>query len=181
MFEEYLHDTVYFIHAARESEGSGDLRGARRFYRAAAMVAVAALETYVNYVASTLEKATSGGLNHYELALLLDKRFGQEDGHFRIQRQSSYSRLEDKLRFLIMRFSVGLNLGTSESWSHFMTLKQMRDGLVHSRDEEDNKPLEEYESECSRGLSACVEIMNHLSQGIFSRPLRAKLLDLAPV
>lgn len=179
MFEEYLADTADLISRARLAAKDGDSACAKRFYRSAAMVGVASLETFVNYIASTFEKAGPNGLAIYELAFLLDKRFNQDDGKFAMRDQPQYARLEDKLRFLVLRFSVDVDLGKSAEWSNFMRLKQLRDSLVHSRQEEDERPVDEYDTTCADGLKGCVGLMDHLSRGIFKKPLRAKLTDLA--
>jgi len=178
MFEEYLRDTAYFIGEGRKATHAGDVEAARRAYRVAVMLGGAAIETFVNYLASTFDAAGSKALGPYELALLLDKRFGQQDGIFKVHDQTSYSRLEDKLRFLITRFAVDLDLRSDPAWPQFMEFKRLRDSLVHSRDEEDERPVAEYDSACIRGIRANFTIMNRLSQGIFARPLRAQLHDL---
>ena len=140
------------------------------------MVGVAAMETFINYIAGTFAEAGDKALASYELALLLDKRFGQSDGKFRMSDQVAYSRLEDKLRFLIERFSVDL-LQKGE-WTQFLEFKRLRDGLVHSRSDEDEKTLADYDAECARGVAATFLVMNALCQGIFKRPLRRALHDL---
>lgn len=180
MFEDYLADATFFLSEARRTNQANDEEGARRNYRAAVIVGVAAMETFINYIAITFEAAGEKGLERYELALLLDKRFGQDDGRFRIQERPQYSRLEDKLRFLIHRFAIGLNFGTSTEWEQFMRFKGLRDSLVHSKKDEDDTLLKDYESVCSRGIWASIQLMQLLSKGIFGKPLRAKLLDLVP-
>ncbi len=180
MFEDYLTDATCFLNDAREAAKSGERGVARRNYRAAIIVGAAAMETFVNYIANTLELAGEAGLKQYELALLLDRRFGQSEGHFGIQDQVVYSRLEDKLRFLIERFAIDLDFGVSPAWAHFMQFKGLRDSLVHSKKDEDDTGLEDYDLSYSRGIRASVELMEVLSKGIFKKPLRANLIDLIP-
>ena len=178
MFEEYLRDTAHFLEEGRQATRDGDEEAAKRSYRVTVMMGCAAMETFANYIASTLDSPASGTLEPYELALLRDKRFGQQDGRFAIQDQAAYSRLEDKLRFLINRFSIALDLGTSSEWCQFLEFKRLRDSLVHARTDEDETSLAEYDAACVRGVRASFILMNHLSEGIFGKPLRAKLHDL---
>ena len=142
------------------------------------MVGGAAMETFINYLASTFE-AAPGTLEPYEMALLLERRYGQQNGVFEIQKQIAYSRLEDKIRFLIHRFAVEIDLATSSDWPQFLRFKRLRDSLVHSRDDEDERSVEEYDEACTNGIRSSFLLMNQLSQGVFKRPLRAKLHDLA--
>lgn len=181
MFEEYLKDTKYFVELARSSISSGDHESARRSYRVAAMIGMASLETFVNFIGSTFEQASSEGLAEYELALLLDRRFALQGGSFEVTDQIAYSRLEDKLKFLITKFSIRLDLANNKEWGDFVELKKLRDSLVHSRNDQDDTPIRQYERVCPRGLVACVGLMNRLSRGIFKKPLRKKLLDLAEI
>ena len=178
MFEEYLRDTAHFLEEGRRATRDGDEEAAKRSYRVTVMIGGAAMETFVNYIASTFNSPASRRLEPYELALLLDKRFGQQDGRFSIQDRPSYSRLEDKLRFLVDRFSVDLDLGTSSEWSQFLEFKRLRDSLVHARADEDDRSVDQYDAACIRGVCATFALMNRLSEGIFKRPLRAKLHDL---
>lgn len=178
MFEEYLRDTAHFLSEARRASAAGGEEDARRYYRVAVMVGEAAMETFINYIAGTFEAAGSETLKPYELALLVDRRFGQRNGEFRIQDQPAYSRLEDKLRFLIERFPVKLDLSSAPEWPEFLEFKRLRDNLVHSRKDEDDTPLADYDRACSLGIRATFVLMNRLSEGIFDKPLRAKLHDL---
>ena len=178
MFEEYLRDTTHYLEEGRRATRDGDEEAAKRSYRVTVMVGGAAMETFVNYIASTFDSPAPRTLEPYELALLLDKRFGQQDGRFGIQDQSAYSRLEDKLRFLFNRFSIAIDLGTSSEWCQFLEFKRLRDSLVHARTDEDETSVEDYDAACVRGVRASFVLMNRLSEGIFGKPMRAKLHDL---
>ena len=79
MFEEYLADARQFVDEGRRATNDGDADAARRSYRAAAIVGNASAETFINFLASTFEAAPQS-LEPYELALLVEKRFGQVDG-----------------------------------------------------------------------------------------------------
>lgn len=178
MFEEYLRDTAHFLSEARQASESGAEEESRRSYRVSIMLGCAAMETFVNFIASTFETAGSDTLQPYELGLLADRRFGQRNGVFQLQDQPAYSRLEDKLRFLINHFPVKLDLSRSREWAEFLEFKRLRDKLVHARRDEDETPLATYDTACSEGVHATFALMNLLSEGIFDRPLRAKLHDL---
>lgn len=178
MFEDYLRDATYFVWDARDRARVRDEDGARRSYRVAIIVGAASIETFVNYVASTLAEGGDAVLEQHEMALLLDRRFGQDGGVFRMSEQTVYNRLEDKLRFLIEHFKVDIDLTSDVEWSQTMELKKRRDGLIHARMEQDETKVDTYDKACVRGIQATFLLMNALSMGIFKRPLRPKLRDL---
>lgn len=174
MFEEYLSDSNYFATTARETDKGANV--ARCYYRASIMCAWSAMEAFVNYVALMFQEGEA--LQPYELALLNDRRFGLQRGEFAILEKTEYHPLADKLRLLMTRFVPDFDFEHSPSWSWMLQFKEVRDQLVHPRQEEDETELEDYDREISRGLSAIIDVMNVLCEGIFKRPLRKKLIDL---
>jgi hypothetical protein len=177
VFEEYLSDSSHFILEAR-LVGATDVDASRRLYRVSAMVGLAAMETFANFIGSVLSEAGARGLEGYELGLLLDKRFGQNNGKFQMFDQVAYSRLEDKLRFLVEKFGVAIDFVRTPEWSQFLDFKHLRDDLVHSRAEADERTLEEYDAACVRGLRATLALMDAISLGVFKRSLRRGLHDV---
>ena len=61
-----------------------------------------------------------------------------------------------------------------------MDFKKFRDSLVHPRQVDDETSLHEYQTTIRAGLRAIIELMNVISQGMFRKPLRRRLLDLIP-
>ena len=175
MFEEYLEDAHYFAQSGQKAGDAGDEREARRDYRVAVFCLGSAMESFVNFIGDVF--ATGGALEPYEIAFLTDKRFGIDAGQFIILEQNEFHRLEDKLRFLINRFVRGFDFN-SASWSKLLAFKKFRDDIVHPRQDEDQRQVEEYKKMVSEGFLSTTEVMNSLSKGIFKKPLRRKILEL---
>ena len=177
MFEEYLEDAHYFASKARRIKNE---REAKRYYRAAVLSAIAALEAFMSYLGVTFSHG-GGKLKDYEVAFLLDKRFGlRKQKPYEISELTEYHRLEDKVGFLISKFLPRFDFAKDRTWVGFHQLKDLRDLLAHPKGEEDPTSIKAYERGFRSGFSSTVQIMNNLCLGIFKQPLRRKILDLLP-
>lgn len=174
MFEDYLEDSNYFVRKALEVTNE---RESKRFYRVAVFCAISAVEAFINYIGETLTQGKIFQL--YEIAFLTDKKFDFSRGTFKILDQMEYHKFEDKLKFLICKFVPNFDFDHTPCWSRLLELKKFRDMITHPHEEEDEIDIGEYEAKLKTGLSSAVEIMDYLCKGIFSRPLRKKLLDLS--
>lgn len=173
MFEEYLEDAHYFAEKAPEVSKEQD---ARRYYRVAVFCTISAVEAFINYIGDSLDLSDS--FQPYEIAFLTDRKFDVSNGAFQIRDKKEYHRLEDKLKFLIYKFSPGFDFALTPSWSRLLEFKKFRDSIIHPREDEDIIDLAEYRRQIRQGLSSAIEIMDNLCLGIFKRHLRQKLLDL---
>jgi|SRR5271157_2549015 len=176
MFEDYLQDAYDFQQVARQHAISGDARLARRNFRAAVFCIASSVEAFVNYIADSFSKAKS--IPEHEVSFLNDKAlvFSPTKG---LYERSEYHRLDDKIRVLMARFQGTFDF-TGQIWFRFTEFRKLRDSLVHPRQTDDERPLEEYKKAVSEGLAATIEVMNMLSKDIFGQPLRQQLLDLMP-
>jgi hypothetical protein len=178
MFEEYLQDSYEFLVRAREaSNTAADQREARRCYRAAVFYAAGAMEAFLNYAADSFAQAES--LTPHEIAFLNDKTLVFCPGSGKVVQRAEFHRVQDKLRVLLGRFVPEFEF-KAPSWSQMIEFKRFRDSLVHPRAGDDETPLAEYDARVRAGLSAIIEIMNCISEGVFKKPLRKQLLDLIP-
>ncbi len=177
MFEEYLNDSHGFYLIASEAQINGDINKARRYYRVSTMCALSALESFVNYTATSFDEANN--LGKLEICFLTDKEqyFSPTQG---VKIRVKFNPLDEKLKVLIRRFNPKYDFGKSFAWSNFIHFKDFRDSLVHSRKSEDETPLGEYESQVKSGLKSVIELMDLMSLGIYKKPLRKTLLDLIP-
>ena len=176
MFEDYLHDSHQFLALAERERKQHDYDSARRHFRASVFCALAAIEAFVNYVADSFAKARS--IPDYETTFLNDMRtvFSAEKGlHQRVE----YHKLDDKIRVLLRRFMPGYDFACP-TWNKFQEFKKFRDALVHPRKPDDDTDPAHYRREIRAGLKAVIEVMNSVSRAVFDKPLRRKLLDLAP-
>jgi len=174
MFEDYLEDSNYF--AIKASKANNE-RGAKRYYRVSVFCAMSAVEAFINYIGDTLAQGET--FQAYEIAFLTDKKFDVSGGTFQTLEQIEYHRLEDKLKFLICKFIPDFDFKCTPCWSRLLEFKKFRDKITHPRQDEDEINVAEYKGKIQKGLSSAIEIMNYLCKGIFQRPLRKKLLDLA--
>ncbi len=177
MFQEYLEDSSFFRDEALKAAKRGDLIIARRFFRVSILCSYSALESFVNFIADTLEKG--GNLEKHELAFLSDQCFRFNTSTNDLVPKREFQRIDDKLRFLIRLYNKNYQFSSSE-WSHLVELKKFRDSIVHPRSEQDETSTSEYSRRTKSGLRAVIDIMNLLSQSIFRKQLRRKILDLIP-
>lgn len=173
MFEDYLEDSYYFAEQAKKLTGE---REKKRYYRASVFYAVSAIEAFVNYIGDTFAKAEV--FQPYEIAFLTDSRFAMSNGRFEILEQTEYHRLEDKLKFLICKFIPDFDFILNPAWSRLVEFKKFRDAIIHPRQDEDEVEVIEYDRKIRIGLTAIIEIINYLCNGIFGRSLRKKIIDL---
>lgn len=173
MFDAYLEDSFFF---RSEAVKLGNSFQSKRYYRVSVFCAISAIESFVNYVGDAF--ATGKTLSLYEIAFLTDRMFVPDKGQFIIIDRPEYHRLEEKLRYLIFKFVDGFDFDKMPCWSRLISFKKFRDGLVHSREDEDSTSPEKYESITALGLSAVIDVINLLCKGIFDRPLRRKIIEL---
>lgn len=174
MFEEYLQDASEFFEEAIKTT---DVRIARRYYRAAIFYTSGAMEAFVNYIADTFEKG--GTFTPHEIAFLTDKNLTFSQKKWGLTEKTEYHKVEDKIRFLLSKFSPDFDFN-NQAWSSLMSLKDIRDSLIHPRNTEDETTAGEYRKILSTGLHGVISTMNSVSEAIFKKPLRLQILDLKP-
>ena len=175
MFEEYLEDSYYFYELALNSAINNE-REARRYYRASTFYASGAMEAFVNYVAEGLSQGKPFEI--HEIAFLQDKTFTPQRG--KLVQQTRYYSIDDKLKFIVVKYDPDYDFGTNKSWNNFIEFKRFRDLLVHPRQGGDEKEVAEYKKQVQSGLSSIIAIMNSVSINVYGQPLRKQLLDLIP-
>jgi len=173
MFEEYLKDAHFFLTKAIDES---EIELSQRYYRVSIFCELCAIESYVNYIAQPLELAEV--MNTHETAFLLEKKVELIGDKFEIIDKMQFQKLEDKLRFLIIRFDKTFDFEKNPCWPRFMELKRKRDELTHPRHDKDDTSVSSYERISKNGLNAIIEIINRLSTAIFKRGLRKQILDL---
>jgi len=176
MFEDYLQDSHYFLTTAENNAKEGNIKNARRYFRASVFCTFGAMEAFVNYLADSFSKGKS--IPAHEILFLTDRAlvFAKNKGFVE---RTEFHRLEDKLRLLISKFAPGFDFD-SLSWNRFKEFKDLRDSLVHSRDAEDERNPSDYKTLVRSGIKSVIEIMNNIMEGMSGRPLRKQILDLVP-
>ncbi len=176
MFEDYIQDAYAFFELAEEKVKNNNEREAKMHYRASIFCAASSIEAFINFIGETFKQGNT--LDKNEIAFLNDKVLEVSTTKAIIEEKSKFNSIEGKVKFVIKKFNVALDVGTSHQWRSFLEFKDLRDNLIHPKSIYDEKSIEEYRRKIKAGLNANIDLMNLISQKIFSKPLRRGLLDL---
>lgn len=176
MFEDYIQDSYTFFTLAVEKQNKLQEREAKMFYRASVFCAASALEAFVNFIGDTFKKGDT--LDRIEIAYLNDKVLEISAPKAKIEEKIKFNPVDAKIKFIIKKFSVPIDLANSPDWSNFNDFKELRNGLIHSKSQSDDRTMSDYNSSIKKGLNSNIEIMNLISNKIFNKPLRRGLLEL---
>lgn len=174
MFEDYLKDSKYFYKEAESNQGDEDL--AKRYYRASVFCAASALEAFINFVGNTIE--TAGTLELNEVAYINDQVLEVIPSKGTTERKTKFNSIEGKLKFLINRLKVDIEISTDSNWSNFRKFKRLRDRLIHPKEENDEVSIQEYSSELKNGLNSNIYLIDKITKKLFSKGLRKSITDL---
>ena len=105
----------------------------------ATILSWAAIESFINNMLDDFSSLPEGTFELHERAFLLEKRLqlidkGNNIGKFVLE-GTEYHRLEDKILFLIAKFSENIdqNIKGKTLWQDFQEFKEVRDSLIHPR------------------------------------------------
>jgi hypothetical protein len=178
MFEEYLQDAHELFCIANEATNKSKEREAKRYFRAAVFYTSSAMEAFINYIGDSFNKAEK--LSDHERAFLNDTQLVFDPAKGIVNTQIRYYSADDKLKFLIRKFDPKYDIGKSKAWSSLIEFKTFRDSLVHPKQFDDEIEIDEYREKLKMGMFGTITLMNDISNGVFKRPLRKKILDLIP-
>ncbi|MBB5643990.1 hypothetical protein [Pedobacter cryoconitis] len=173
MFEDYIQDAYSFYNSALLATAD---REAKMYYRASVFCSASSLEAFVNFIGDTF--LHSGNLDKLEVAYLNDKTLEVIPASGEIKERIKFNSIDNKLKLIIKKFGVTINVSSSTQWSNFMHFKDLRDSLIHAKDLSDERTAAQYKEAIKKGLNANIDIMNLISKAVFKRPLRTNLLDL---
>jgi hypothetical protein len=153
--------------AAEETDPSG--RDA--YLHAALLTGFCALEALVNAVADDF--LVAGELAVLERGLLAEREVELRNGRYVLSAKLKMSRLEDRLEFLVRKYS-GKPIDKSAAWWSGLTegLKA-RNALAHSRDAQALT-----DAEVARALTAIVEAVSILYLAVYKRKYPAATREL---
>ena len=177
MFEDYLTDASHFIESAKGT--NLDSRFKVRDYRVSIFLISSALEAFINYLGETFKD--SPDLSLHERDFLNDLQTEVNPRTAMLDKKEKFQTLDNKIKFLINKFSIQLDVATTPEWSHFKDFKGFRDSLVHPREQASEFTEQDYRKHAERGLKSAIFIIDKLLSGIFSRNLRRQVLDLANI
>lgn len=176
MFEDYIQDAFSFYNLAETQVNNGNEREAKMFYRASVFCAASSLEAFVNFIGDTFKQGDN--LDRNEIAFLNDKVLEISTSKATIEEKTKFNSIDGKIKFILKKFNVPLDISTAREWRDFLMFKDLRDSLVHPKLISDENTLSEYQQSIKKGLNANIDIMSSISNTLFSKPLRKNLLDL---
>jgi hypothetical protein len=176
MFEEYIQDAHSFFQQAETEANKKNEREARKLYRASIFCAASAMEAFMNYIGDTFKQGDS--LDRAELAFINDKVLEFSPTKLKTIEKVKYNSLDEKVKFIIKRFSVDISPEHSTEWNNFVSFKKLRDSLIHSKNLTDDTPLSDYQSEIKKGLNAIISIIDTIFLKLFNKPLRKSIKEL---
>ena len=176
MFEDYLQDAYIFYKLAEDKVALGQDREAKMFYRASVFCAASALEAFVNFIGDTFRQGDN--LDRNEIAFLNDKIIDVSPSKASTEEKIKFNAIDSKIKFILKKFLIPIDLAISAQWRHFLEFKDLRDSLVHSKSISDERTTSDYRKSIKSGLNANIDIMNAISEKIFSKPLRKGLTEL---
>jgi hypothetical protein len=126
-----LEESKRFLELAKAAEGGADEAGRDAYLHATIMLAFCGLEAHVNAVAD--EMVFTKGLSVHERAILLERDVKLEDGKFRLKNNLKMYRLEDRILFLMARFSA--DPIENKAWQAALrSATTFRNQLTHPKD-----------------------------------------------
>lgn len=171
--EELLYSSKLLLQEAKMTDTKNNDR--QRNLRASLTHAFFFLEAQLNYLAAHF--ADSKDFEILERSLLTEREISLKKGQFILTDKTRFFRLEERIEFLLFRFSSDLEKAKSTWFSDLKLSIRVRNRLVH--------PKEAHELEVPEVERAIVSVLGCLSalyKAIFNKdfPLAALGLDAGP-
>ncbi len=170
-FRQYLDSSYKFLTVAECATSDEELEA---LLKASVIFSWFAIESFVNNMLDDFIQIPPDMFPMHERAFLLEKKFRFEDrgsdlGKFIIDNgQNEYRRLEEKIFFLIAKFSRTSNLRGETLWQEFEEFKDKRNKIAHPR--RDNEITISH-SETNRYLEVAKEIINLISVNVWKKKI----------
>ena len=155
-----LEEAKRFLEKAADAQDPADKSA---FLHAALVIGVCALEAQVN--ALSQELALRDGLSILDQSILLEKDYSLDKGVFNLTAKLKMYRLEDRVVFIFKRFTARAEVNKEVWWGQVKAAIDLRNDIVHPKTVADLS-----EERVERALSAVLECVNELYQGLFHKP-----------
>jgi len=166
--DDYARDVIesskWFLQLAN---GAADIRQKQALLRASLLSGFSFLECQVYQVCDHF--AGNSAFEIQERALISERAVELKNGRFRLSSRTQYSRLEDKIEFLMTRFMADPPYGARPWNSNLSNALKRRNSIAHPKDE-----LILSEADVARDLEAMIEAASDLFEVIFKKPLPYK-------
>tara|TARA_R100000687_G_C6429617_1_gene155015 strand:+ start:315 stop:857 length:543 start_codon:yes stop_codon:yes gene_type:complete len=171
-FEIYSSDLLssskLFLEEAKADLPEG---GKQRMLRAALTHAFFFLEAQLNYVASHF--SNSSEFSVIERSLLSERDIALDNGKFVLVNKSKFFRLEDRIEFLLARFSRDLESAKGTWFSDLKSSIKVRNRLVHPKDAHSLEV-----NEVEKAILSVLGCLSALYRAIFGKPFPPSALGL---
>ena len=171
-YQELLRAAEVFCDECCEASHQGNSAKSRRCSTASILLSFIAIESFINNMLSDFASLPRGLFSIHERGFLEEREVrlassGKKAGEFVITSRHQYRRLEDKILFLIARFSKDSKVDKGASlWQRFERAKHIRDGLSHPRKNELAVPSEE---DTRAALQVAREIIEVVSERVWGQ------------
>lgn len=171
-FEAYSNELL--ISAKKfleEAKVNGSKTEKQRLLRSALTHAFFFLEAQLNYLASHF--ATSADFSVVERSLLTERDVALVKGRFMLTEKTKFYRLEDRIEFLLARFSTDLDASKNAWFSDLSSSIKIRNRLVHPKEAHSIR-----EDEVEKTLLAVLDCLSEMYFVIFGKKFPPAALGL---
>lgn len=165
---ELLQSAKRFLEEAKAEEGNVD---EQRLLRSALTHSFFFLEAQLNYLAAHF--ATSSEFSVVEQSLLSERDLALEKGRFVLTNKTKFYRLEDRIEFLLARFTTDLERSKSTWFSDLKASIKVRNRLVHPKEAHSIS-----EKEVQQAILAVLGCLSAMYSAIFGKPFPPASLGL---
>lgn len=165
---ELLSSSKLFLEEAKADFSKG---GKQRKLRAALTHAFFFLEAQLNYVASHF--SSSSEFSVIERSLLSERDIALVNGNFILTEKTKFFKLEDRVEFLLARFSIDLVNAKGTWFSDLKSSIKVRNRLVHPKDAHSLEV-----NEVEKAILSVLGCLSALYRAIFGKPFPPSALGL---
>lgn len=171
-FEAYSNELLVSAKKFLEGAKSGCAPSEKqRLLRSALTHSFFFLEAQLNYLASHF--SNSSDFSVLEKSLLSEKEVALIKGEFSLINKPKFYRLEDRIEFLLARFTPNLEVSKGTWFSELLMAIQIRNRLVHPKEAHQIS-----EQEVERSLLAVLDCLSAMYVAIFAKPFPPAALGL---
>lgn len=165
---ELLASAKKFLEGAKSA---GTLSEKQRLLRSALTHSFFFLEAQLNYLASHFSNSPDFSVS--EKSLLSEREIALVRGKFSLTDKSKFYSIEDRIEFLLARFSPNLEAAKGTWFSELRAAIRIRNRLVHPKEAHQID-----EGEVERSLLAVLDCLSAMYLAIFAKPFPPAALGL---
>ncbi|MBK6912442.1 MAG: hypothetical protein IPH11_01710 [Ignavibacteriales bacterium] len=125
-----FEDSKFFLNQAKINNANDNI--SERYSRASVIVSWAAFEGWINKTCDDFAE-TSTSLSVSESGFLKEKKVELKNGEFVVSRIDKYETTENKLEFLLRKFTDSKIDKSQIYWQNYKFSKDLRDSIMHPK------------------------------------------------